>query len=78
MKSVSIKEFQKNIYLYINDLPVRITRRGVGIAVLQAPYQEVATTPDKRVISDQVTENKEESVVTTKVTTQEDYEIIYD
>lgn len=78
MKTVNIKEFQKNIYLYINDLPIKITRRGVGIAVLQAPYQEVATRDDKVVTSTQIPEKKEEVKVATKVTTEEDYKIIYD
>lgn len=71
MKSINIKEFQKNIYLYINELPIKITRRGEVIAILQSPNKEVATTQPKVATFSQPIENKEEVEVVTKVVTCE-------
>lgn len=71
MKSINIKEFQKNIYLYINNLPVELTRRGEVIAVLHPPASKVATTPLKVATLSQTIENKEEIEVATKVVTCE-------
>lgn len=71
---ITIKEFQKRMFFYFNNLPVSITRKGVVVATIHPPDQEVVTSKnnDKKVVTkEQVIENKEEVEVVTKVVTCE-------
>ena len=74
MLKVNVKEFQKRLFFYINNLPIQITRRGVVIATMLPAQTEVVTSNNKVVTNSQVIEKKEE----VKVVTNNDYEVIYD
>lgn len=49
MNQASVKEFQSNMYLYLKDLPLEITRRGTPIFWIVGKNPEKVATKPKEV-----------------------------